>query len=151
MTPRPASGYSGTPLVVKLGIRPGTRLGLLGAPAGFDDVLGALPSGVVVRRRARGELDVIVAFCTERTELERRLPAWRGRLHPAGSLWLAWPKRSSGAATDLGEADVRELGLAARLVDNKVCAIDATWSGLRFVYRRADRPAPGAAQERRRT
>ncbi len=140
MTPSPATGYSGTPLVVKLGIRPGTRLGLLGAPAGFDDALGTLPRGVVVRRRAQSELDVIVAFCTQRAELERRLPGWRRRLHPAGGLWLAWPKRSSGAATDLGEASVRELGLAACLVDNKVCAIDATWSALRFVYRRADRP-----------
>ncbi len=139
MTPRSATGYSGTPLVAKLGIKPGARLGLFGAPAGFDDVLGTLPSGVVVRRRAQGEFDVIVAFCTKRSEVERRLPGWRNRLHPTGGLWLAWPKRSSGTATDLGDGIVRELGLAALLVDNKVCAIDTTWSALRFVYRLADR------------
>jgi hypothetical protein len=133
------AGYSGTPLVRKLGIRPQARLGLIAAPDGFDEVLCELPPGVVVRRRLQGSFDVIVAFCTRGAELERRLPAWRAALDQAGGLWVAWPKRASGVATDLGDGVVRELGLAAGLVDNKVCAIDATWSGLRFVYRRADR------------
>jgi hypothetical protein len=75
----------------------------------------------------------------DRARLERRLPALRGLLEPSGGLWVAWPKRASGVSTDLGDGPVRELGLAAGLVDNKVCAIDATWSGLRFVYRVADR------------
>ena len=83
---------------------------------------------------------MIVAFFSERGELERRLPALRQALAPDGGLWIAWPKRASGVATDLTEDDVRELGLAAGLVDNKVCAIDAVWSGLRFVYRLRDRP-----------
>ena len=135
------AGYSGTPLPRKLGIKPEARLGLVGAPDGFDQVLGELPPGVSVRRRLQGSLDVIIAFFVARSELERRLPACKNALTPAGGLWVAWPKRSSGVATDLGEGAVRELGLASGLVDNKVCAIDATWSGLRFVYRLADRPS----------
>ena len=100
-----------------------------------------LPDGVRVRRRlGGGPLDVIVAFFSRRCELERRLPALRAALDPAGGLWIAWPKRASGVATDLTEDVVRELGLAAGLVDNKVCAIDQVWSGLRLVYRLRDRP-----------
>jgi hypothetical protein len=133
------AGYSGTALPRKLGIKPETRLALLGAPEGFDETLGELPPGVTVRRSARATLDVIVAFFSERAELERRLPALTKALDQAGGLWIAWPKRASGLATDLGDGVVRELGLAAGLVDNKVCAIDATWSGLRFVYRLRDR------------
>ncbi len=132
---------SGTPLVRKLGIKPGCRLGLIGAPAGFEATLGELPDGVAVRRRARGPLEVIVAFSARGAELERRLPALRRALAHDGGLWLAWPKRASGIATDLSDGLVRELGLAAGLVDNKVCAIDETWSGLRFVYRLRDRPS----------
>jgi hypothetical protein len=138
---RAPAGYSGTPLVSKLGIKPGATLGLIGAPDGFDGRLGELPGGVTVRRRLQGQLDVIVAFYVERSVLERRLPALRGALQPAGGLWVAWPKRASGVATDVSETVVRELGLAAGLVDNKVCAIDAVWSGLRLVYRLRDRPA----------
>lgn len=136
----PTAGYSGTPLVKKLGIKPGTILGLIGAPDDFDGTLGELPEGVTVRRTLRGPLDVIVAFYVERAALERRLPALRAALDPAGRLWLAWPKRASGVATDLSDTVVRELGLATGLVDNKVCAIDAVWSGLRLVYRLRDRP-----------
>jgi hypothetical protein len=133
------AGYSGTPLPRKLGIKPEARVGLVSAPEGFDAVLGDLPPGVSVRRRLQGRFDVVVAFFVSRAQLERRLPACRDALDEAGGLWVAWPKRSSGVVTDLGEGAVRELGLAAGLVDNKVCAIDATWSGLRFVYRLADR------------
>ena len=139
MASRPSAGYSGTPLPRKLGIKPEARLALIAAPEGLEAVLGELPPGVSVRRRLQGTFDVIVAFFDARAELERRLPACRAALDQAGGLWVAWPKRSSGVATDLGEGTVRELGLAAGLVDNKVCAIDATWSGLRFVYRLADR------------
>jgi hypothetical protein len=139
MTPAP-SGYSGTPLPRKLGIKPGSRLALVGAPDDLGATLGELPGGVVVRRRAQGPCDVIVAFFTRGAELERRMPALKRALDPAGGLWIAWPKRSSGVQTDLGDGPVREAGLAAGLVDNKVCAIDETWSGLRFVYRVVDRP-----------
>jgi hypothetical protein len=137
---RGAAGYSGSPLPRKLGIKPEARLALVDAPAGFDETLGELPPGVVVRRRAAGaRFDVIVAFCGQRARLEAGLPRWREALDQAGGLWIAWPKRTSGIETDLGDGVVRELGLATGLVDNKVCAIDATWSGLRFVYRVADR------------
>ncbi len=135
-----AAGYSGTPLPRKLGIKPGHRVLLLGAPEGFEaDTLGPLPGEVRVARRASGTADVIVAFHTGRAELARRLPALRERMLPAAGLWIAWPKRSSGVATDLTEDVVRELALAHALVDNKVCAIDATWSGLRLVIRLRDR------------
>jgi hypothetical protein len=129
-------GYSGTPLPRKLGIKPGHRVALLGAPDGFEaDTLGELPDGVGVVRRAGGEADVIVSFHTSRAELERRLPALRAMMEPAAGLWIAWPKRASKVPTDMTEDVVREIALPTGLVDNKVCAIDATWSGLRLVIR----------------
>jgi hypothetical protein len=135
------SGYSGTPLPKKLGIKPGQRLLLVGAPERFEvQTLGELPDGVEVRRRVSGTADVIVAFFDRRVELERRMPGLRERMEPAAGLWIAWPKRASGVATDLTEDVVRELALTHVLVDNKVCAIDETWSGLRLVIRLRDRP-----------
>ena len=135
-----SAGYSGTPLPRKLGIRPGHRVLLLGAPDGFEDAtLGALPDGVRVARRARGTADVIVSFHTARADLARRMPVLRALMAPAAGLWIAWPKRASKVATDLTEDVVRELALANVLVDNKVAAIDATWSGLRLVIRLRDR------------
>jgi hypothetical protein len=139
VSPQPA-GYSGTPLPRKLGIKPRARLALIGSPEGFDQTLGELPTDVTVVRRASGSFDVLVAFFVRRAALERRLPALRDALLPNGGLWIAWPKRASGVATDLSENLVRELGLASGLVDNKVCAIDEVWSGLRLVYRVRDRP-----------
>jgi hypothetical protein len=133
------AGYSGTPLVKKLGIKEGQRLAFPQAPDGFADLLGELPDGVSVKSRASGPLDVIVFFTKSRTELERRLPALRRAMDPAAGLWIAWPKRASGVETDMTEDVARELGLANRLVDNKVCAIDETWSGLRLVIRLRDR------------
>ncbi len=134
------SGYSGTPLVRKLGIKPGARLGLIGAPEDFAQTLAELPAGVSVRRRALGPLDVIVAFSSRRAQLVGRLPSLAAALDPGGGLWIAWPKRASGVSSDLTEGVVRELGLATGLVDNKICAIDQVWSGLRFVYRLRARP-----------
>ena len=134
-----AAGYSGTPLPRKLGIKEGSRVALLSAPPGFDATLGALPDGVAVRRQARGPLDVIVFFTRSRATLERRIEPLRAALDPAGRLWVAWPKRASGVETDVTEDVVRSLALAHRLVDNKVAAVDATWSGLQLVIRVADR------------
>jgi hypothetical protein len=131
------AGYSGTPLPKKLGIKPGHRLVLLGAPDGF--ALGELPEDVTVVRRAQGQADVIVSFHTARADLEKRLPRLRELMRPAAGLWIAWPKRAAKMATDVTEDVVRELGLANRLVDNKVAALDATWSGLRLVIRLKDR------------
>jgi hypothetical protein len=134
------AGYSGTPLAKKLGIKEGHRIAFASAPDGFPELLDDLPDGVSVRSRVTGPLDVIVFFTEQRAELERRLPALRGAMEPAAGLWIAWPKRSSGVETDMTEDAARELGLANRLVDNKVCAIDETWSGLRLVIRLEDRP-----------
>ena len=131
------AGYSGTPLPKKLGIKPGHRLMLLAAPDGFD--LGELPEDVGVSRRARGKADVIVSFHTERAGLARRMPALRAAMEPAAGLWIAGPKRASKVPTDLTEDVVRELALASVLVDNKVAALDETWSGLRLVIRLKDR------------
>jgi hypothetical protein len=128
---------STSPLVRKLGIERGSRVAVVGAPDGF--VLAELPQDVTVRSALRGPLDVIVGFFVARRVLERRLPALTGALDLAGGLWIAWPKRASGVETDLSDGAVRSVGLEAGLVDNKVCAIDEVWSGLRFVYRRRDR------------
>ena len=138
MTP---AGYSGTPLPKKLGIREGARVALLGAPAELDPLLDPLPADVALVRGLRGTrpFDVVLAFCRTERELERGLAAGRERLTEDGGLWLCWPKKSSGLATELADGVVRERGLASGLVDNKVCAVDETWSGLRFVVRRADR------------
>lgn len=129
-----AAGYSGTPLARKLGIAPGDRLAVLGAPDGFT--VPGLPPGVTLHRRARGRFGVIVSFHTRRADLTRRFPALLGVLEVDGGLWVAWPKRASGVATDMTEDVVREVALPAGMVDNKVCAIDDTWSGLRVVLRR---------------
>jgi hypothetical protein len=133
------SGYSGTPLPRKLGIKSGHRVALLRPPAAFGEVLGELPDDVVVAERLRGRFDVIVSFERRRAQVERRLPRLIEALDPAGGLWIAWPKRSSGVESDVTEDIVREAGLAAGVVDNKVCAIDETWSGLRLVIRLRDR------------
>jgi hypothetical protein len=141
------AGYSGTPLVAKLGIRPGARLAMIHSPAGFAATLGALPPGValplgVALAPAEGwRCDVVLLFVTSQAQLAAELPAALGGLAAAGGLWVAWPKRASGVPTDLTEDAVRAAGLAAGVVDNKVCAIDETWSGLRFVVRLADRAA----------
>jgi hypothetical protein len=132
------AGYSGTPLVKKLGIKEGAAIAVVRAPNGFAESL-KLPKGVVLRREARGRLDVVLFFATRRAELARRFPKLANGLVPDGGLWIAWPKRTSGVATDLSFDPVQEIGLANGLVDNKVCAIDDTWSGLRFVYRVSDR------------
>lgn len=137
-----SAGYSGTPLPKKLGIKEGHLVAAMSAPSGFDATLGALPSGVRVRSglRGNGPFDVIVAFVRSEAELVDRFDRARRKLAIAGGLWVAWPKQSSPLATDLRESHVRGYGLSTGLVDNKVCAIDDDWSGLRFVVRTKDRP-----------
>jgi hypothetical protein len=130
------AGYSGTPLPKKLGIAGGSTLALIGAP---DGVIDGLPTGVTVKRQARGKADVVVAFFTERRDFERRIDGLGRMIFPAGGLWVAWPKRASGVATTMDENVVRAVALPLGLVDNKVCAIDETWSGLRVVWRRERR------------
>jgi hypothetical protein len=134
-----AAGYSATPLPRKLGIRDGSRVLLVNPPADFAETLGALPPGVAVLASGADDLDVVVLFVLDLAALRVQFAFLAAALQPSGGLWVAWPKRSSGIATDLDESSVREHGLASGLVDNKVCAIDATWSGLRFVWRLRDR------------
>jgi hypothetical protein len=136
-----SAGYSGTPLVRKLGLRPGWRLAVLGAvPEGLDDLLGELPAGLRVVRRLGGGLDAAWIFVVTRRELERRLPGVLARLPPGGTLWISWPKRASGVPTDVTEHVLREVILPTGWVDIKVAAVDETWSGLRFALRRDQRP-----------
>jgi hypothetical protein len=134
------AGYSGTPLPSKLGIKPGATVAFRSAPPEFATALGELPEAVRVKERAVAPLDVLVAFFRRRAELEARLKALSRAVFPDGGLWIGWPKRASGLETDLTEDVVRELALAIGLVDNKVCAIDDIWSGLRLVHRLRDRP-----------
>ena len=132
------AGYSGTALPTKLGIKRSHRVLLLGAPEGFD--LGPLPDEVTVRTRVSGPpYDVALVFCKDRATLVRRWPGVHAAVTPAGRLWVAWPKKAGGLATDLDEGAVREHGLGHGRVDVKVCAVDATWSGLAFVVRLRDR------------
>ena len=134
-----ASGYSGTPLAQKLGIKPGHAVALVGAPRGFRDTLEDLPDDARVRTGARGTNAVVVSFHTQRDDLESRVPALLKALDVNGGLWIAWPKKASKVATDITEDTVREVFLPLGLVDNKVCAIDDTWSGLRVVWRKQNR------------
>lgn len=147
------AGYSGTPLPKKLEIKPGHRVALVAAPSDFLDVLGDLPEGsrIVGSLRGTRPFDVIVWFVKKQSDLEKRFGSIAKRLDPAGGLWVAWPKQASGVATDLNGNTVREAVLASGLVDNKICAIDETWSGLRGVVRLVDRPGSAGKLQRRRT
>jgi hypothetical protein len=126
------AGHKSISLHQKLGIVGGSTVALIGAPPG---VIGRLPKGVTVRRRAGGHANVVVAFFARREDLARRIEALSRMIHPDGGLWIAWPKRSSGLTTTVTEDVVRKVALPLGLVDNKVCAIDATWTGLRVVWR----------------
>ncbi|MEV6416853.1 DUF3052 domain-containing protein [Kribbella sp. NPDC051718] len=131
-------GYSGKPLAAKLGIKAEHTVVLDNAPPGF--AIDGLPDGVrQLTRPGRAEYDVILAFCPDRARLASRLPVLLPRTATAGMIWVAWPKRASGVPTDLDENGVRELALPLGVVDVKVCAIDATWSGLKLVRRLANR------------
>jgi hypothetical protein len=136
-----SAGYSGTPLAKKLGIRDGARVATLGAPSHLVSLLEPLPHGVRIRPdlRGGGEFDVLIVFVRSERELVDRFERARARLRVDGGLWVSWPKQSSPLASDLRESDVRAHGLSRGLVDNKVCAIDQDWSGLRFVVRLRDR------------
>ncbi len=133
------AGYSGTPLVAKLGFKPGMRAHVANAPGEFAALLGALPDGVRVLARPAADLDLVVVFVRERRELERRLPGLQAKIASAGMIWVAWPKRASKVPTDMTEDVVRDVALPRGLVDVKVCAIDATWSGLKLVTRLENR------------
>lgn len=134
------AGYSGTPLWKKLGIKPGFSVALMNAPEGFETLLRGAPKDAAITRdpRGRAPVDVAVLFVERRADLEKKFSGAAGRLSdaPGAGVWIAWPKKSSGVATDVTEDVLREVCLPSGLVDNKVCAIDEVWSGLRFVRRR---------------
>ena len=138
------AGYSGKPLIEKLGIKPGLTVAFVDTPENYAALLGDLPMDVTVADLRRGHIDFIHFFAASRQALEARFSDLKAALAPNGSLWVSWPKATAkGSAklpTDLSENAVREIGLANGLVDVKVAAIDATWSGLKFVYRLEDRP-----------
>ena len=131
------AGYSGTPLIQKLGIKEGHRVAILAGPPGFD--LGTLPTAATLQTSLAGKapLDVVIQFCTKRAVFEAQLAKIRPRMAPACGVWIAWPKAASKMPTEVTENVVRDVALPTGLVDNKVCAIDDTWSGLRLVIRRA--------------
>ncbi|MEQ8716191.1 MAG: DUF3052 domain-containing protein [Acidimicrobiales bacterium] len=133
------AGYSSTPLARKLGITPGDTVALVDGPDHLGEILAPLPDDVVIRHDLRAAVDVAVVFFTSRAAFRRRLGPLTRAIFPAGGAWVAWPKRASGVPTDMTEDVVRAEALPLGVVDNKVCAIDDTWSGLRLVWRRENR------------
>jgi hypothetical protein len=133
------AGYSSTPLPKKLGIKDNSRLAFVNAPDGFQDYLGPLPAGAEIVKRLTKPLDLVLLFVTTEHALVRDFAKLADKLATNGMIWIAWPKKSSGVTTDLSFDNVQRIGLDAGLVDVKICAIDETWSGLKFVYRLRDR------------
>jgi hypothetical protein len=139
------AGYSGTPLIKKLGIKEGFRAALVGEPTGFRKELEGLPNGVSFVTSVQKDLDFVLFFARTQSELLLNFSRLAVKLVPTGMLWVAWPKRASGVSTDLSDNVVRQIGLDAGLVDVKVCAVNDVWSGLKFVIRVKDRPKPARA------
>ena len=133
------AGYSGKPLFEKLGLKQGQRAFVWNAPENYHVDLKPLRSSIDLKSRLKGPLDFVHFFTTNKEELEQRLPQLKQELDFSGSLWISWPKKSSGVATDLTEDVIRNIAIACGLVDVKVCAVDDTWSGLKLVYRLKDR------------
>ena len=133
------AGYSGTPLIKKLGIKEGSRVAFVNAPANLPQTLGPMPAKAKVVSQTQDGLDLVLLFVKRERDLAKSFATLAAKLQPAGMLWVSWPKKSSGVATDLTFNNVQSIGLAAGLVDTKICAIDETWSGLKFVFRLKDR------------
>jgi len=143
------AGYSGKPLVQKLGIKPGFRIFAAGIPDAYEDIVGPLPAQAVVIARLTGAVDMIHLFAGKAAVLGK-LSVYREAIKPDGMIWVSWPKKSSGFTTDVSEAVVRDAALALGLVDIKVCAIDDIWSGLKFVIPRNQRERISVAARRRK-
>ena len=127
------AGYSGTPLPAKLGIKPDSTVALVDAPENFEKTLGKLPTGAALNRSPKGRQALTLWFVTSLHDYRSRL---RALAVSSDRIWIIWPKKSSGVATDLSEQSIRDAGLATGLVDYKVCAVDSTWSGLLFTHRK---------------
>ena len=147
MKPKPVAGYSGTPLIKKLGIKSEFKAAFVNAPEQFVQQL-ELPANVQVKTVSKSkELDFILFFVKSRAALQTAFAQYAGKIKANGMIWISWPKKTSGVQTDVTENIVRDIGLAAGLVDVKICAIDEVWSGLKFVYRLKDRPQAGVARQ----
>jgi hypothetical protein len=144
-----SAGYSNRSLAQKLGIKAGSVVALVNAPDNYDKLLGVLPEGVTVVGEPKKDVEFIQVFVTRRNGLENQVLKLKDRLKPDGMLWISWPKRSSKLATDLSDSVVREVGLRNGLVDVKVCAVDESWSGLKFVRRLKDRPVDSHPKKRK--
>jgi hypothetical protein len=136
----PGIGYARNPLNRKLGLTAGLRVAVVNPPDRYWDLVDPLPEGVTLAGPRARQLDFVHVFAERRAELARALPKLRGRIKPDGVIWVSWPKKASNVATDISEDGIREVALPLGLVDVKVCAIDETWSGLKFVLRREERP-----------
>jgi hypothetical protein len=130
------TGYSGTPLAAKLGIKPGTVMRAVHAPKDYRELLAPLPDGARITAGARGRADIVHHFAKDKAGLAKALRAYRNALEPATPLWISWPKKSAGVATDITEDTIREVALPLGYVDVKVCAVSEVWSGLKLVVRR---------------
>jgi hypothetical protein len=127
------AGASGKPVVEKLGIKPSFCIFTAGAPAAYDDIVGKLPANVTIARRLKAPLDMVHVFATDAAGLAAKLRSYRAAITPDGMIWVSWPKKSSGIASDLSDVMVRQTAVPLGLIDVKVCAIDENWSGLKFV------------------
>ena len=145
-----SAGYSGTPLAKKLGIKPGWWIRLINAPANYDSLVDPLPAGVRILEGARERVDMIHFFTSRAAELSRHLPKLREQIEEDGTIWISWPKRTSGQPTDMTEDVVRREALRRELVDVKVCAVDEVWSGLKLVVRLKNRRKKIASGKRTR-
>lgn len=143
------AGYSGTPLAKKIGIKEGSRVALVNAPKDFQSELAELPDKVEFVQRSDKSLDIILFFVLSERALAKDFAKLAARLNANGMIWIAWPKKSSGVSTDLSFARVQRIGLDAGLVDVKICAINETWSGLKFVYRLKDRSSLNKSLKKR--
>jgi hypothetical protein len=130
------SGYSGAPLAKKLGIKPGSRLLLIGAPDQYISLLAPLPEGVQFEQQLTEATDIVQIFSTQRIQLEQLLESFRATLKPTGAVWVSWPKKSARVPTDITEDIIRDIALPLGFVDIKICAVNEVWSGLKLVIRK---------------
>jgi hypothetical protein len=142
------AGYSGTPLSKKLGLKPGSKVRFVHEPPGFQSLLEPLPPNIQILSSVQTELDLAILFVNSAAALRRDFSKLARSLQPAGMLWVAWPKKSSGVSTDLNFDVVQKTGLSTGLVDVKICAIDEIWSGLKFVIRKENRKSLGQSSTR---
>jgi hypothetical protein len=133
------AGYSGTPLAKKLGIKQGTRLHSVNAPAGYAALLSPLPENVTLVQKDAAELDLIHLFTRTRSDLIKLIDRYKTQIKQNGAIWVSWPKKASGIPSEITEDTVREVALPMGLVDIKVCAVDDVWSGLKLVIRKENR------------